>query len=344
MKGAIMKIGFFDTHSFDKDSFEKENGGKYEIVFFGTQLNEQTAILAKGFEVICVFVNDRGNAAVLKELAANGTKLLALRSAGFNHVDIEEASRLGMKIVRVPEYSPHAVAEHALALLLSLNRKIHRAYQRVRELNFSLDGLVGYDLYGKTVGVVGTGRIGTIMANLFSCLGCKVLAFDLSPNPELEKRSGVRYAPLEELYRNSDVLTLHVPLNPKTHHLLNEAAFDIMKDGVTILNTGRGALIDTQALVRSLKNGKVAAAGLDVYEEEESVFFKNLSDQVLQDDTLARLLTFPNVLITSHQGFLTKEALSNIAETTLLNVQEFIAGGVLSNEVTPEQIQRKSGS
>jgi D-lactate dehydrogenase len=248
-------------------------------------------------------------------------------------VDLEEAARLGMRVARVPEYSPYAVAEHAMALVLALNRHVHRAYNRVRENNFSLDGLVGFDLHGKTFGIVGTGRIGAALARIAHGFGCRVLAVDVRPNPELQSWLPVRYVELDELCREADIISLHVPLTPQTHHLIDAAALARMKRGVVLINTGRGALVDSRALIQALKTGHVGAAGLDVYEEEENVFFRNLSEQVLQDDVLARLLTFPNVLVTSHQAFLTHEALANIAETTLGSVTAFERGDALVHEV-----------
>ncbi|MBC7540444.1 MAG: 2-hydroxyacid dehydrogenase [Bacteriovorax sp.] len=336
-----MKIAFFDTHNFEKSVFQKENKvHNHEITFFETRLTEHTANLAVGYPCICAFVNDRLDHITLKIIAASGTKLIALRSAGFNHVDLEAANELGLRIVRVPEYSPYAVAEYAIALILSLNRKIHRAYSRVREGNFSLDGLVGFDLNNKTVGIVGTGKIGSIMAKILNGFGCHVLAFDSLKNPALVA-AGVQYVSFDELLQKSDIISLHVPLIPETRHLIDARALSKMKSGVMLINTGRGALIDTQALIQSLKSEHVGYAGLDVYEEEEGIFFENLSDQILQDDQLARLLTFPNVLLTSHQAFLTEEALSNIAHTTLGNIAEFEKGKILSNEVCAEKNLKK---
>ncbi|MFZ5469102.1 MAG: 2-hydroxyacid dehydrogenase, partial [Myxococcota bacterium] len=307
-----MRLALFDTHRFEREAFAQANARfGHELHFFEARLDARTAPLAAGFPAVCAFVNDRCDQPTLEALSRGGTKLLALRSAGFNHVDLHVAERLGMQVARVPEYSPHAVAEHAVALVLALNRKIHRAYARVREGNFSLDGLVGFDLHGKTVGVVGTGKIGSVAARIFRGFGCRVLAFDIAPRRELD----VSYVPLSELYAQSDIISLHVPLTPKTRHLVDASALAQMKAGVMLINTGRGALIDSRALIQALKAGHVGSAGLDVYEEEEGIFFRDLSGEVLQDDVLARLLTFPNVLITSHQAFLTREALQNIAAT-----------------------------
>jgi D-lactate dehydrogenase len=328
-----MKIAFFDTHGFEREIFKKQNlNFDHEITFFETRLTEATANVAHSYPCVCAFVNDKLNTKTLEILARNGTKLIALRSAGYNHIDLAAADKLGLKVVRVPEYSPHAVAEHAVALILAMNRKIHRAYNRVREGNFSLDGLVGFDLYKKTVGVIGTGRIGSVFAKILLGFGCKVVAFDKTQNRDL-MTLGVEYVPLNDLLTNSDIISLHIPLNPGTHHLIDDRALALMKTGVMIVNTGRGALIDTKALIKSLKSGHLGYAGLDVYEEEEGLFFENLSGQILQDDQLARLLTFPNVLLTSHQAFLTIEALTNIVNTTLENIRDFEGGGSLKNEI-----------
>ena len=317
-----MKVAFFDTHRFERLSFDRANQHfGHEIMFFEPRLTPITAKLAAGFPAVCAFVNDNLGKSTLSILASEGVRLLALRSAGYNHVDLAEAERLGMRVTRVPAYSPHAVAEHAVALILTLNRKICRAHARVRDLNFSLDGLVGFDLFGKTVGVIGTGRIGVVFAKIMLGFGCRVLVNDVIPSQELIEL-GARYSTLEEIYSESDVISLHVPLTSSTRHLLGAEAFSRMKPGVMVINTGRGALVDTPCLVEALKTGKVGAAGLDVYEEEENVFFQDLSETVLQDDVLARLMTFPNVLITSHQAFLTQEALYNIAQTTLGSISD----------------------
>jgi len=322
-----MKVAFFDTHLYERDSFSAANAAAgHALTFLEPRLTQQTVPLAAGHDAVCAFVNDRLDAGVLERLAGLGVRLVALRSAGYNHVDLAAAARLGLPVVRVPEYSPHAVAEHAVALLLALVRKLPRAHARVREWNFSLDGLVGFDLHGKTVGVVGTGKIGRVAARIFRGFGCRVLAYDLARDAALEQELGLAYAGLDLLYRDSDVLTLHVPLTPATHHLVDARALALMRPGVVLINTGRGALIDSRALIDALKSGHVGGAGLDVYEEEEGIFFRDLSSKVLQDDVLARLLTFPNVLVTSHQAFLTREALANIAATTLENLSAFAAG------------------
>lgn len=331
-----MNVAIFDTHRFDREAFERANTEYgHALTFLEPRLSRETAVLATGFDSVCSFVNDRLDDAALTLLRDRGVRLVALRCAGFNHVDIEAASRLGLTVVRVPEYSPYAVAEHAVALLLTLNRRTHRAYNRVREANFSLDGLVGFDLHGKTVGAIGTGRIGAAMLRIMHGFGCRLLAYDVAENVALTKELPLRYVELSSLLAESDIISLHVPLTPQTRHLIDARALGLMKRGVVLINTGRGALIDTQALVSALKSGHIGAAGLDVYEEEEGVFFKDLSNQVLQDDVLARLLTFPNTLITSHQGFLTHEALANIAHTTLENIRVFERGEPLTNEVRP---------
>ena len=330
-----MRIAVFDTHRFERETFRVANERfEHEITFFEPRLTRHTAPLAAGFGAVCPFVNDRLDAEALEILHGNGLRLVALRSTGYNHVDLPAAVRLNLPVVRVPEYSPYSVAEHAVGLILALNRKIHRAYNRVRESNFSLDGLVGFDLHGKTVGLIGTGKIGAVLAGIMRGFGCNVLAHDIKPDEHLAARVGLRYVDLPELYQRSDVVSLHVPLTPQTHHLIDADAIANMKRGVFLINTGRGALLDSRALVAAQKSGHVGAAGLDVYEEEEGVFFQDLSDQVLQDDVLARLLTFPNVLVTSHQGFLTREALAGIAETTLGNVRAFELGQPLANLVT----------
>ncbi|NMO18080.1 2-hydroxyacid dehydrogenase [Pyxidicoccus fallax] len=336
-----MRLAVFDTHRYDRDALEKANAGfGHALTFFEPRLTLQTARLADGFPAVCSFVNDRVDAATLEVLHAGGVRLVAARSAGYNHVDLETARRLGIRVTRVPEYSPHAVAEHAVALVLSLVRHIPRAFSRVRDWNFSLDGLVGFDLAGKTVGVVGTGRIGRVAARIFRGFGCRVLCYDVAPDAGFERETGVRFVPLEELFSASDIISLHVPLTPSTRHMVDGAALARMKKGVVLVNTGRGALINSRALLAALKTGHIGGAGLDVYEEEEGIFFQDLSGQVLQDDTLARLLTFPNVLVTSHQAFLTHEALANIAETTLASVTAFERGEPLVNEVRAEQVIR----
>jgi D-lactate dehydrogenase len=334
-----LRVAFFDTRTFEREHFEREKARfDHELVYLEPRLTEHTAKLAAGFRAVCCFVNDRLDAAALRTLQGGGTELVALRCAGFNHVDLRAAASLGLVVLRVPEYSPYAVAEHTLALVLALDRKIHRAHARVREGNFSLDGLVGFDLHGKTVGIIGTGRIGRVAARIFTGFGCHVLANDCEPSPELTQELGLRYVPLPDLYAASDIVSLHIPLTPTTHHLIDASALAAMKRGVMLINTSRGALIDSRALIAALKNGHVGSAGLDVYEEEEGIFFQDLSDRVLQDDVLARLLTFPNVVITSHQAFLTHEALARIATVTLENLTAFESGTALENEVCAEEV------
>jgi D-lactate dehydrogenase len=306
------------------------------MTFFEPRLLPETTPLADGHEAVCAFVNDDLGAEVLGALAAQGTRLIALRSAGFNHVDLDAAERLGLTVARVPAYSPHAVAEHALALVLALNRKIYRAYNRVREGNFALDGLLGFDMKGKTVGVIGTGKIGQSFARMVRGLDCEVLALDPYPTEAL---SGVaRYVSQDELFAESDIISLHCPLTPQTYHLIDDAAIDRMKEGVTLINTSRGQLVDTRAVIDGLKRGRVGRVGLDVYEEEGDLFFEDLSNRVIRDDVFSRLLTFPNVLVTGHQGFLTEEALTNIAETTLANVRAFESGEGELHRVTREMV------
>lgn len=334
-----MRISFFNAHRYERDAFEQANGNfGHEIHYIEPRLTAETASLAAGSRAVCSFVSDTVDRAALEELKKAGIELIALRCAGYNHVDLEAAAELGLPVVRVPEYSPYAVAEHAVALILSLNRKIYRAHARVREGNFSLDGLVGSDLHGKVVGVIGTGKIGSVFCRIMHGFGCRILAHDAYPSEALTRELGVEYVALDELYRQADIVSLNVPLTPATRHIIGSESLARMKRGVMIINTGRGALIDTRALIAALKTGHVGAAGLDVYEEEEGIFFADLSGEVLQDDVLARLMTFPNVLITAHQGFLTREALSNIASTTLGNVTAFERGEALVNEVRAERM------
>ena len=334
-----MRIAVFSTKAYDQHFLQRANrdhGHGFELTFFEPRLVEETAALAAGHPVVCAFVNDRLDAPVLRALHEHGVELIALRSAGFNHVDLEEAVRLGLTVARVPAYSPHAVAEHALALILSLNRKVHRAYNRVRDGNFSIEGLLGFDLHGKTIGVVGTGTIGRLFAQQLQGFGCTLLAFD--PYPSAEAERFVEYVPLRELFARSDVISLHCPLTPETHHLIDAEAVSQMKDGVMLINTSRGRLVDTAAVIEGLKSGRIGYLGLDVYEEEENLFFEDLSERVITDDTFTRLLTFPNVLITGHQAFFTREAITNIAETTLANVAAFATGTGTLHRVTSSKI------
>lgn len=320
-----MKIAMFSTKSYDKTYFERANRAHgHEITFLEPRLLPETASLAAGHDAVCAFVNDELSAEVLRSLKEHGVELLALRSAGFNHLDLEAADELGLTVARVPAYSPHAVAEHAVALILGLNRKLFRAYNRVREGNFSLEGLLGFDLHGRTVGVIGTGRIGQIFAGIMRGFGCEVLGHD--PYPDTDAESLLTYVSLDELFARSHVISLHCPLTPKTRDLIDAEAISRMRDGVMLINTSRGRLVDTSAVIDGLKSGRIGHLGLDVYEEEEALFFQDLSGQVIQDDVFSRLLTFPNVLITGHQGFFTQEAVTNIAETTLANVTAFETG------------------
>lgn len=329
-----MNIAFFSTKKYDQDFFDSTNiDFNHQLTFFETGLNEHTASLTKDFNAVCVFVNDDLNAATIDQLAKNGIQLIALRCAGFNNVDLKAAAEKNIKVVRVPAYSPQAVAEHAVALILTLNRKTHKAYNRVRENNFSLEKLTGFNLYGKTVGIIGTGIIGQCFAKIMLGFGCKVLAYDIKPNEEL-KSSGVEYVELEKLLKASDIISLHCPLNEHTHHLIDGNAFEKMKDGAMLINTGRGALIDTSAVVEALKSEKLGYLGIDVYEQESGLFFNDLSETVNKDDDFLRLMSFPNVLITGHQGFFTKEALEQIAQVTLQNLTDFENGAALENEVS----------
>ena len=326
-----MKIAFFSTQPYDKEYFERYNK-QHEIIFFEAQLNEQTVNLAKGCDAICGFVNDQLNASVIESLRETGVKIIAQRCAGFNNVDLVAARENKIIVVRVPAYSPHAVAEHALALIMTLNRKTHKAYNRVREGNFSLHRLTGFDLYGKTVGVIGTGKIGQCFAHIMLGLGCKVLAFDLIANKDLEA-AGIDYLPLIEVLKQSHIVSLHCPLTEQTKHLINDTTLGIMKNGAMLINTSRGPLIDTKAVIDALKKGKLGYLGIDVYEQEEKLFFHDLSENIIEDDLIMRLLSFPNVLITSHQGFLTDEALTQIALITLQNLSDFEQGKKLENRV-----------
>ncbi len=322
-----LQTAVFDTKPFDRAYLSQSpNAGRIAWRFHEFRLCAETAPAAQGAGAVCVFVNDRVDRACLEVLAALGVKLVALRCAGFNNVDLAAARELGLAVVRVPAYSPHAVAEHAVALLLTLNRKIHRAFNRVRELNFSLSGLVGFDLHGKTAGLVGTGKIGRITAQILRGFGMEVLVHDPLPALEWAAAHGVRYVELDALLAASDVISLHVPLTPETHELINEPTLARMKRGAYLINTSRGKLVDTTALIAALKSGRLGGVALDVYEEEEGIFFEDLSGQVLHDDELSRLLTFPNVLITAHQAFLTREALDEIARVTTANVLQLETG------------------
>jgi D-lactate dehydrogenase len=329
-----MRVAVFSSKPYDEQYLGVAAAGSpHRLDFFEAQLNCDVVKLAADHEAVCVFVHDEVSGDVLRDLAEGGTRLVALRAAGFNNVDLEVAKELGIKVCRVPAYSPYAVAEHAVALILSLVRRTPRAYNRVRDGNFALDGLLGYDLNEKTVGIVGTGRIGTVFAGIMKGFGCKLLAFDPFPNDQM-RALGADYVDLRELFANSDIIALHAPLTTETHHLVNAATLSAVKPGVTIVNTSRGGLIDTEAAIDALKDGRLGYLGLDVYEEEHAVgFFEDQSASIIQDDTFARLLTFPNVLITAHQAFFTAEALENIADTTIANLTAFEETGSPVHEV-----------
>lgn len=326
-----MRITFFSTKSYDRQYFDGCNK-EQDIVYIETQLNEQTVSLAEGSDAICAFVNDVLNKKVMAELARLNIKLIAMRCAGYNNVDLEAAKTNGITVVRVPAYSPYAVAEHALALIMTLNRKTHKAYNRVREGNFSLEKLTGFDLFGKTIGVIGTGKIGQIFCDIMIGLGCKVLAFDVIANKELTAK-GVEYLPLIDLLPQCDIISLHCPLSEQTRHIINEETLGMMKEGSMLINTSRGALVDTKAAIEALKTGQLGYLGIDVYEQEEKLFFTDWSEAVIQDDVIMRLMSFPNVLITAHQAFFTEEALQQIAEVTLNNIHAYETGKELANKV-----------
>lgn len=333
-----MKVAVFSTKSYDREFLVAANrAAGHEFIFLDTRLSEATVPAVDGAAAICIFVNDDAGAGVLEALHRQGVRLVALRSAGFNHVDLVRARELGITIARVPEYSPHAVAEHTVALILALNRRIHRAYARVREGNFALDGLMGFDLNGKTVGVIGTGKIGLLVMRIMRGFGCQILAHDPWPSPAAEAL-GARYVPLAELTAGSDIVTLHCPLTPETRHLIDAGAIAGMRKGAMLVNTSRGAVIDTRAVIHGLKSGRIGSLALDVYEEEGDLFFENLSDEVIKDDVFARLLTFPNVLITGHQAFFTVEALTAIAETTVANISAFEDTGRALHEISTERV------
>lgn len=329
-----MKVAIFSAKSYDREFLTAANSqNQHELIFFEPRLNRDTAVLAAEFPAICIFVHDQADTETLQILASRGTRILALRCAGFNNVDLEIAAKLGITIVRVPAYSPYAVAEHAVGMILCLNRKIHRAYNRVREGNFSLDGLLGFDLYGRTIGIIGTGKIGLILAEIMKGFGCHLLAYDVYHNPEFEKL-GAKYVEISELFAQSDIISLHCPLTAETNHLINAEAIEKMKPGMMLINTSRGGLIDTKAVIEGLKSGKIGSLGVDVYEQESDLFFENLSSEIIQDDIFQRLTTFPNVLITGHQAFFTEEALRNIAETTINNITDVEQGYSCKNQVS----------
>lgn len=338
-----MRVAVFSTKAYDRHFLAAANIGEtkgragHELKFLDVRLTPETLPLAAGSNAVCVFVNDEVDRRILEGLAREGVRLVVLRCAGFNNVDLAAARDLDIRVARVPAYSPHAVAEHSIAMMLTLNRNTHRAYNRVREGNFALDGLLGFDLSGKTVGIIGTGRIGAVLARIMIGFGCTVIACDPAPDEHVAAM-GVRYVAHSELYARSDIISLHCPLTPDTHHLINRQAIEQMKPGVMLINTSRGAVVDAKALIRGLKSGRIGHVGLDVYEEEADLFFEDLSSRVIRDDVFARLLTFPNVLITGHQAFFTQEAMASIAETTIANISAFEAHGAALHEVSVEKI------
>lgn len=338
-----MRIAFFSTKIYDREFFvaandaARQSGAAQELHFLEPRLSPESVKLAAGFDAVCCFVNDQLNAEVLRALHAGGTRLIALRCAGFNQVDLPVAAELGIRVVRVPAYSPYAVAEHAVGMIMTLNRKYHKAYNRVREGNFNLEGLLGFDLHGRTVGVVGTGKIGECTARILLGFGCRVLAYDVYPN-ETCRALGIEYVSLDELLAASSIITLHCPLLPSTKHLMNRETFAKMQPGAMLVNTSRGALVDTRAAIEALKSGRLGYLGLDVYEEEAELFFRDLSERIIHDDLFTRLLTFNNVLITGHQAFFTRNALQQIAEVTLGNIAAFERGEPLGNEVKANRV------
>ncbi|WP_455498461.1 2-hydroxyacid dehydrogenase [Coprobacter sp.] len=330
----MSSIVFFGAKPYDITSFDAANKDfGFKIKYYKGNLNRDNLVLAKGADVVCIFVNDNADAEIIQALSENGTKLLALRCAGYNNVDLKAAQEYGMKVVRVPAYSPHAVAEYTLALMLTLNRKIHRASWRTRDGNFSLHGLMGFDMYNKTAGIIGTGKIAKILIRILRGFGMNVLGYDLYPDKKFADEVGMTYTSLDELYADSDIISLHCPLTPETDHMIDKSAISKMKKGVMIINTGRGRLIDTNDLIDGLKEKIIGSAALDVYEEENSYFYIDRSDYIIDDDVLARLLSFNNVIVTSHQAFFTQEAMANIANTTLQNIRDYRDGIGLQNEV-----------
>lgn len=335
-----MRTAVFSSRPYDRDFLDAANeaaAAGHELTFFDVRLTCDTAALAAGHQAVCAFVNDRLGRNALERLAAEGVTLIALRSAGFNNVDLAAAKEFEVTVARVPAYSPDSVAEHTAALILCLNRKIHKAYARVRDGNFALEGLLGFDLRGRTVGIVGTGKIGLCFARIMRGFGCQIRAFDPQPDPGFGGLGG-DYVSLPELLTSADILSLHCPLNPTTHHLIDAQAIEQMKPGAMLINTSRGAVVDAKALINGLKSGRIGAVGLDVYEEEGDLFFENLSDKMIQDDVFARLLTFPNVLITGHQAFFTHEAMTAIAQTTIRNISDYEATGSALHEVSVEKL------
>jgi D-lactate dehydrogenase len=335
-----MKVAVFSTQAYDKEYLDKANENKqHELVYFESALKQRSARLAESFDAVCVFVNDTLTKEVIETLAGLHVKVIVLRCAGFNNVDIQSATDNRIEVLRVPAYSPNAVAEHAVALIMTLNRKTHKAYNRVREGNFSIERLTGFELFGKTVGVIGTGRIDAAFAFIMKGFGCRVVAFDTFPNKELAE-AGITYLPLKEVFQESDVVSLHCPLTPETNHLINKKTLNLMKRGAMLINTSRGKLVDTDAAIESLKEGRLGYLGMDVYEQEEKLFFKDLSEIIILDDKISRLMTFPNVLITAHQAYFTDNALTQIAQTTLQNITDFENGTIdAANQVRAEMVK-----
>ena len=328
-----MKIAFYSSHKFEHNSILKTNKNKHELVFIEETLSEKSIPLALGCEAICIFVNDKTDALTLKKLHKIGVKYIALRSAGFNHVDLTEAKKLGIKVARVPEYSPFSVAEHAIALMLAMNRKLVHAHNRINELNFSLDGLVGFDMNKKTAGILGTGKIGQQIAKILHGFGCKILAYDAEENESLKTSYGVDYVSLNTLFSKADIISLHLPLTSETEHIIDEKSIRLMKKGVMLINTSRGGLVNTVDVIQGIKSEKIGYFGMDVYEDEGGLFFEDHSQTILQDDVFARLMSFQNVLITSHQAFLTETSLKNIADTTIYNIDCFENNTLSGNEL-----------
>jgi len=331
-----VNVAVFSAKRYDRDFLDAANASAgHRITYFDVPLEQETVALAAAYDAVCVFVNDKADAGVLEALSHGGTRLVALRCTGFNNVDLQAAARVGLKVVRVVTYSPYSVAEHAVALLLAINRKIHRAYNRTRDSNFSLDGLMGFDLHGKTVAVVGTGKIGRVFAQIMLGFGCEVIGYDKYPSPEFEAL-GVRYAKPGEIGARADIISLHCPLTPETHHIINADTLARAKRGALLINTSRGGLVDTEAAIEALKSGQLGGLAIDVYEQEADLFFRDLSSAIISDDVFQRLLSFPNVIVTGHQAFFTREAVSTICETTINSINEFAAGQPLSNEIVAQ--------
>jgi len=329
-----MNVAVFSTKRYDRDFLDAANASAgHRLTYFDVPLERETAALACAYDAVCIFVNDKADAGVLEALSHGGTRLVALRCTGYNNVDLQAAARFGLKVVRVVTYSPYSVAEHAVALLLAVNRKIHRAYNRTRDSNFALDGLMGFDLHGKTVAVVGTGKIGRVFARIMVGFGCEVIGYDKYPSPDFEAL-GARYAQQGEIGARADIVSLHCPLTPETHHIINKDSLARAKRGAILVNTSRGGLIDTEAAIEALKSGQLGGMAIDVYEQEADLFFRDLSSAIISDDVFQRLLAFPNVIVTGHQAFFTREAITTICETTINSISEFAAGQALTNEIT----------